>query len=212
MEREFKKAVERVCGYKNDSQSSDCQRVMDQEMSWVREHLEETSPQEPRRATRDYIQFLDTLSQESFVKVCLFSRYSLFCELSRTITSVFPGQDHPWIVEYASDSFSVGISIVLTTVVPSIPTEPFPVQCSIIACSSLDRSVGAAQIDCSRNDAIRVRDVQSDRFRPSSSNHRRIIHSNQFPETSKKVSQVTCRKKRSRIDRRSNHFSRRLFQ
>lgn len=138
MDRRFNNVIERLCS-DSSALASDCLGVMDQEMSWIHGILGNTEhPEEPKRATREYIQFLDTLSQETFVVVSLFSRYSLLCELTQSFTSVFPDRDHPWIVEYSSEPFSVCACILLLILVSSIPPEPLLVQCSFIVLSSLD--------------------------------------------------------------------------
>lgn len=124
MERRFKNVVERLCG-NSSALDSVCLGMMDQEMSWIHGVLGSTEhPEDPKRVTREYIQFLGTLSQEVFVVASLFLRYSLLCELTRSITSVFPDRHHPWIAEYSSEPFSVRACVFLLILVSSIPTEP----------------------------------------------------------------------------------------
>lgn len=143
MGRGFKSVMERLCSEKDATMigvySSEFQRVLDQEMAWITERLKEAEgPREPKRSTRDYIQFLDSLSQGVLVVVSLFSHYSLLCELAHTIISVFPNHDHPWIVEYSDDTFSVILYYAVMTVVPSLPTISSPVQCSLFNHFSID--------------------------------------------------------------------------
>ena len=79
MDRRFNNVIERLCS-DSSALASDCLGVMDQEMSWIHGILGNTEhPEEPKRATREYIQFLDTLSLKRRLSLCLSFRVTVFC-------------------------------------------------------------------------------------------------------------------------------------